>query len=70
MYCTGVCVCVCARMYHRLINGVGGFIRKNARRQTRDDFRHVELMSRLQHVLVDGQVLLLKRQKQQSIPVC
>ncbi len=54
-----VCVCVCV-LYHGLIYRVGGFIWKNTRRQTGNDLHHPELLSHVQHVVIDVHIIPLK----------
>lgn len=47
--------------YHGLVNRVGRLIGKDASGQAGDHPDHVDLMSRLQHVVIDGDVVSLER---------
>ncbi len=55
-----VCVCVC--IYHGLINRVGGFIWKDTCGKARNDLHHPELLSCLQHVVINKHIIPLKQQ--------
>lgn len=49
--------------YHGFIDGIGGFIRKDASRQTGNDLSCTHVMRCLQHVVVDGNVVSLEATK-------
>lgn len=51
----------CGTSYHGLVDRVGGLVRKDAGGQAGDHPDHVDLMRRLQHVVVDGDVVSLER---------
>lgn len=48
--------------YHGLINRVGGLVREDAGGQAGDHPDHVDFMRRLQHVVIDPQVVSLENE--------
>lgn len=44
-------------MHHRLVDGVGGFVRKDARGEARDELLHLVDAAALHDVVVDEDVL-------------
>lgn len=46
--------------YHRLVNGVGDLVRKDAGGQAGDHLGHTNFMCCQQHVVVDGEIVSLE----------
>jgi len=56
--------------YHRLINRVRSFVRKNTRRQAGNHFLHIIFEACVQHVVIYLQIYSLKRLKMINKIVC